>query len=217
MNLPMILGLVTASLLAGFLTKKIGYYIPWMFACAVLLPIGAGLVSTFTTTTSHSKWIGYQVIFGFGLGLGMQQPSVALQTVLSRKDVPTGVSLLFFCQSLGGAICSSISNNLFANKLAQGLAGIPGVNSAIVTYVGATDLRHYVPSQALPAVLEAYNAALRSAFYVAVGTSCFVILAVLPMQWLNIHKSANTSHGGKGNIKGVGKDKDLEADQEEKV
>jgi len=180
-----------------------------------MMPIGAGLISTFTTTTNHSKWIGYQVIFGFGLGIGMQQASVALQTVLSRKDVPTGVSCLFFCQSLGGAICSSISNNLFTNKLAQGLAGIPGLNPAIVMHIGATDLRHYVPSQALPAVLEAYNAALRSAFYVAVGTSCFVILGVLPMQWLNIHKSANTSHGGKGNVKGVEKDKDVEAAKEE--
>lgn len=34
------------------------------------MPIGAGLITTFTPTTNHARWIGYQVIYGFGLGLG---------------------------------------------------------------------------------------------------------------------------------------------------
>lgn len=193
MNLPLILGLVIASIMAGFLTKKIGYYIPWMYVCAVLMPVGAGLVCTFTTTTNHSKWIGYQFLFGFGLGIGMQQPSVAVQAVLARKDVPTGVSLMFFTQSLGGAICTSISNNIFTNKLAQGLTHIPDVDVGTVANVGATDLRKFVPDSSLPNVLKVYNSALVAAFYVAVALSSCVVLGTFPMQWVSIKQSQNSS------------------------
>jgi hypothetical protein len=36
----------------------------------VLAAIGAGLVTTFEEGTSTGKWIGYQILFGFGCGLG---------------------------------------------------------------------------------------------------------------------------------------------------
>lgn len=193
MNLPLILGLTVSSITAGFLTKSIGYYVPWMYLCSILMPIGAGLISTWTTTTNHSMWIGYQVMFGLGLGLGMQQPATAVQTVLPKKDVPTGVSLLFFCQTLGGAICTSVSNNIFTNKLAQGLATIPGVDVGTVANVGATDLRKFVPAETLPAVLKVYNGALVDAFYVGVAVSALLFLGAIPMQWKSVKKSPNST------------------------
>jgi MFS family permease len=71
--LPFVLGLVFASILAGVLTSKTGYYMPQLLACTVFMSIGAGLLSTFKVDTNSAHWIGYQIIFGFGLGLGMQQ------------------------------------------------------------------------------------------------------------------------------------------------
>ena len=93
-----------------------------MYISAVLI-IGIGLISTFKTNTGHAKWIGYQVIYGYGFGLGMQQANVGVQAALSRDDVPTGTSLLFFYQYLGGAIFASVANNIFDNQLAKGLQG----------------------------------------------------------------------------------------------
>lgn len=81
MNIPMVLALVIFSVLAGGLVTKLGYYTPFVYASAVLMSIGAGLLSTFTTETGSPKWIGYQVIYGAGVGLGLQQPLVAVQTV----------------------------------------------------------------------------------------------------------------------------------------
>lgn len=71
--LPMVIALVIGSIFAGQMVSKIGYYTPFMIASAVLMPIGAGLITTFHVDTPKSHWIGYQVLFGFGLGLGMQQ------------------------------------------------------------------------------------------------------------------------------------------------
>jgi MFS family permease len=77
MNLPLILSLVIMSMLVGVSITKIGYYTPFVIAGSILLSIGSGLVSTFTTTTPSSHWIGYQILFGFGMGMSMQQTLVA--------------------------------------------------------------------------------------------------------------------------------------------
>ena len=37
-------------------------------------------MSTFTVDTGRSQWLGYQAIYGFGVGFGMQQPLIAAQT-----------------------------------------------------------------------------------------------------------------------------------------
>ncbi|EXJ82700.1 hypothetical protein A1O3_06514 [Capronia epimyces CBS 606.96] len=190
MNLPAILGLTMASMLAGFGTRRFGYFTLWMYLSTILTPIGAGLISTFTTTTSHPKWIGYQVLWGFGLGLGMQQPSVAAQTVLARKDVAIGISVIFFANTLGGSIFVSVANNIFDNKLAQGLKTIPGINPDLVGHVGATDLRDVVPTQSLNAVLTVYNAAIRHAFYVGVAVSAATVIGSLAMEWKNLKTAA---------------------------
>jgi hypothetical protein len=48
MNLPMVLGLVIVSVSAGIITRRIGYFTPWMILSSIITPIGAGLISTFT-------------------------------------------------------------------------------------------------------------------------------------------------------------------------
>lgn len=75
-TIPLVLSLVVGSIIAGALTSKTGYYVPQMLVCSVILSIGAGLLTTLKLDTNSAHWIGYQVIFGFGLGFGMQQPSV---------------------------------------------------------------------------------------------------------------------------------------------
>ena len=56
MSLPFVLGLVIMGISAGILTKRIGYYTPWMLLSSILMPLGAGLITTFTPHTSHSVW-----------------------------------------------------------------------------------------------------------------------------------------------------------------
>jgi MFS family permease len=186
MSLPFVLGLVIMGILAGVLTRKIGYYTPWMIASSILTPIGAGLISTFTPQTNHAAWIGYQALFGMGIGLGLQQASVAAQTVLSRKDVPIGAALMQFSQTLGGTVFISVGNNLFDSRLAQNLAKIPGIDVGSVVATGATDLKNLVPANLLPQVLLGYNDALRATFYLATALSCCTIFGALAMEWKSV-------------------------------
>ncbi|KAJ7152947.1 major facilitator superfamily domain-containing protein [Mycena filopes] len=186
-NLPMILSLVVASLIAGGVITAIGYYTPFMILASILMGVGAGLISTFDIGTGHAHWIGFQVIYGLGVGFGMQQPVMAAQTVLSLKDIPTGTSLIMFAQTLGGALFVSVGQNVFTNKLASGLASsVPGVNPAIVLSAGATSLRNAVDPQYLPAVLQVYNHALITAFQVSIAMACLSLVGALAMEWRSV-------------------------------
>ncbi|MCJ1247227.1 hypothetical protein MMC30_004441 [Trapelia coarctata] len=149
------------------------------------MSVGAGLVTTFTRDTGHAQWIGYQVLFGFGLGLGYQQAGIAAQTVLSKEDIPTGVALMFFAQALGGAVFVSIGQVVFSSHLVSTL-GLLGIDSQLIISTGATNLRNVVPASSLDDVLSAYNAALANAFDVALAVSCLSVLAAALIEWKSV-------------------------------
>ncbi|KAJ7476922.1 DHA14-like major facilitator [Mycena galericulata] len=186
-NLPMILSLVVSSMLAGGIVTAIGYYTPFLIISSVLMAVGGGLLSTLTVHTGHAHWIGYQVIYGLGVGFGMQQPVMAAQTVLTMQDIPTGTSLVMFMQTLGGALFISVAQNVFTNKLVSGLvSSVPGVNPGIVLSTGATSLQSAVDPKFLPAVLTVYNQALITAFYVSIAMACLSLIGSLAMEWRSI-------------------------------
>lgn len=82
-----------------------------MVLADILSPIGAGLVSTFWLDTSKGKRIGYHIIYGFGIGVGLQQIGLAIQAVLARGDVPLGGAFSFFGMGLEGVILVSCSTS----------------------------------------------------------------------------------------------------------
>lgn len=184
MNLPMILGLVVMSIISGALVTIFGYYVPFMYLSSIIMAIGAGLLTTFQTDTDHPKWIGYQLLFGVGVGLGMQQPLMCVQTALPTADVPIGTAIMMFAQTLGGALFISVGQNVFQNQLLKNLAKVvPGLNPAIVLATGATEIKDKIPAQFLPGVLHAYNGALTQTWYVSVAMAALSLLGVFAVEW----------------------------------
>lgn len=119
----MLLGLVITSVLNGIFVSKVGYYTPSLIAASIIMSIGAGIFTTFKVHTAHPLWIGIQVLFGVGIGAGMQQANTAAQTVLHKADSPTGVALMMLGMTIGGAVASSIGQNVLNNRLIAGLTG----------------------------------------------------------------------------------------------
>ncbi|KAH8815363.1 DHA14-like major facilitator [Xylogone sp. PMI_703] len=187
MNLPLLLVMVLISILAGGLVSAFGYYTPLMIASSIIVSIGMGLTTTFKPDTGHAKWIGYQALTGIGLGLGMQQPMMAVQTVLDISKVPTGTSIIIFMQTLGGALFVSVGQNVFTNKLLEGLAKyVPTLDPSIVLSTGATSIQHSIEKQYLAGVTLAYNNALVKTFEVATAMAALSILGALTIEWNSV-------------------------------
>jgi hypothetical protein len=185
-TLPLMLSLVFGTIISGALVSRIGVYKPFMIISAILVPLGAGSLSLLKQTTSHSMWIGLQVLFGFGVGIGFQQPNVAAQTVLQRADVPTGIAVIFFSLGMGATVSVAMAQSIVDNQLISGLSGIKGFDPHKIVGVGATQLRSVLPAQFLPQVLLVYNEALKNVFYISVAFGSMAIFGALAMEWKNI-------------------------------
>ena len=123
------------------------------------------------------------------MGLVLQQPNIAVQTVLPKEQVAIGITLLAFIQFLGGTIFVAVCQNLLQNKLITGLTGkVTDFDPARIAKLGATSLRELVPTEQLPLVLDVYNDALRSVWYVALGLSCLIFLGSFGLEWKSVKK-----------------------------
>jgi hypothetical protein len=186
-TLPLVMALVVASIIAGAITSKTGYYVGQLIACSIIMSIGAGMITTLSVDSGKAQWVGYQFLYGFGLGLGMQQAGMGAQTSHSKKDVMTGVSLMFFFQGIGGSIFISAAETVFTHSLVKNLTKVAvDITPEMIIKTGATQLRNIVPPQFLDEVLVAYNASLRDVFKVGVACSAATIVAGLTMEWRSV-------------------------------
>ena len=185
-TIPLLFSLVIMGFLAAIFTQKIGYYVPAMLLCPVLCSIGAGLLSTLSPSSDHGYWIGYQVLYGLGIGCGFQTSNLAAQTVLPRADVPIGMGLMFFMQQLGGSVFLAVGQNIFSSKLVDSLSDVAGLDTEAIINTGATAVRSIVPSSELNTVVDAYSYALTRVFVLTTVVSACMILGSLAVEWKNI-------------------------------
>lgn len=113
---------------------------------------------------------------------------MAAQTCLAKEDVMTGVSIIFFFQGLGGSIWLTVGQTIFSHTLVADLKNVAGLDAALIINSGATELRHLVPAQVLPAVLRAYNTALTDNFKLAVACAVTTVIGGLTMEWKSVNK-----------------------------
>lgn len=176
-----------ARLIAGYMVSAWGYYTPFMYGGVILGSIGAGLLTTWTVDASTGKWIGYQILFGAGVGVGLQQSIIAVQTDLPLPDIPTGTVMIMFAQMFGGSLFMSVAQNLLTAHLVSGLAGIPGVDLSAVINSGATEIANLIQDPAvLQSVRVVYNDAVMKAFLVAVIMNSLGILGALGTEWRSV-------------------------------
>jgi hypothetical protein len=163
---------------------------PFMILASIITPIGEGLMTTWTVNTSFSKWVGYQALTGLGIGMGQQQPQVAIQAVLPKADIPAGASIVVLVQTLSGAIFIVVGQAVLQNKLVQNLRAASFASGSLdisqTSAAGATELRSLIPSQDLHTVLVAYNSALTRVFLIAVVMSALTIFGSMLVEWKSI-------------------------------
>jgi MFS family permease len=187
-SIPLILSNVVGLILVGGLVSTFGFYMPFVYACVVFICIGAGLTTTLAPDTTTDKWIGYQILYGFGVGCAYQLPQIAAQTVLPLNDVPTGLAITIFFQNFGPAILLSAGNNVLNKGVIRYVSklDLPGVDALAISRAGALAFRKLVPEEYLGATIGAYNEALRDTFRVALIMSCLTVIGAAFMEWKSV-------------------------------
>lgn len=204
-TIPIVLTLVIIGILAAALTETIHYYNPSLLLSPLFCATGAGLLSILRPGSSSAAWIGYQVLYGIGIGIGFQTANLPAQHVLPRKDVPLGLALMFFMQQLGGSVFLAASQNIFSSRLVSRLSSIdPDIDAQAIVNNGATRLRDLIPPTdgKLERAIEAYSHSLTRIFVVSAALSATMLLGAVAVRWEKIPTKEDTTQA------------DAEADQD---
>ncbi|WP_328648463.1 MFS transporter [Amycolatopsis sp. NBC_00348] len=179
--LPMVLALLVASIAAGNAVSKTGRYKIFPLVGAAGMTIGLYLLSRLDTDTGFWEASAYMAVLGFGIGLGMQVLTIAVQNTVDYADLGVATSGVTFLRSIGSSFGAAIFGTVYANQLAPNLAAAaaahplpPGVDPRVTQIPSAL---HALPDAVSAPVIQAYSDSLHVVFLAAapVGLVAFAL------------------------------------------
>lgn len=120
--LPMMVGVMPASIIAGRMISKIGKYRPFPIAGTAVAAVGMFLMSRINEHTSATERGIYMFVLGTGLGLVMPVLTLAVQNALPFKEIGTGTSANLFFRNMGGSFGTAVFGAILTNRLSYYIA-----------------------------------------------------------------------------------------------
>jgi MFS family permease len=115
--IPLMLGIVTASIISGKLISKHGHYKRFPIAGTALMTVGILLMTRLQIDTPFWQIAIYAIFVGAGLGLSMQTIVIALQNSVDYKDMGVATSSNTFFRSLGSVFGTAIFGSILTNRV----------------------------------------------------------------------------------------------------
>jgi len=165
-TLPLMAGLLTASILSGRAISRIGRYKAFPIAGTAVLLVGMYLLSLLAVGTASWVASAYMVVVGIGLGLVMQVLVLVVQNDARPQEIGVATSSATFFRSVGGAFGVAILGTIFASRLSHRLAHLPRSVTARLgsgVHLNPAQVRH-LPPQVHADFLNAFAHSLHGVF-----------------------------------------------------
>ncbi|SPB49652.1 unnamed protein product [Aspergillus niger] len=183
MLLPMVISILLASVISGYAITYIGYYVIFMIPAGLITLAGAIMTTYFEKDTPATFWIPALALLGFGIGLGISGPFLAVQAILPEKDTSVGLAIMSFSQEFGIALSLGIAQCLFLNKLKESIEAItPYLDPESVINAGATSLVGTGLEKYASLIAEEYSKGLRVTFVFGAGMAGVVFVMACCME-----------------------------------
>jgi EmrB/QacA subfamily drug resistance transporter len=123
--IPLMAGLLVASITSGRVISRIGRYKPFPIAGTATLVLGMYLLSRLTVDTP--PWVAsvYMAVVGIGIGLVMQVLVLVVQNNARPGEIGVVTSSATFFRSVGGSFGVAIFGAIFAARLTDQLERFP--------------------------------------------------------------------------------------------
>jgi EmrB/QacA subfamily drug resistance transporter len=181
--LPLMAGLLGASVLSGRAISRIGRYKAFPIAGTAITALGMFLLSRLNADTEPGLASVYMLVLGVGIGLVMQVIVLVVQNDAPRRDVGVATSTATFFRSMGGSLGVALFGAIFASRLGQGLTRLP--SDAAARFSGGVNISpgevHALPGGLRHEFLLAFVDALQPVFLVGAGVAAltFVLACML--------------------------------------
>ncbi|MFE1557740.1 DHA2 family efflux MFS transporter permease subunit [Streptomyces sp. NPDC058734] len=197
-TLPLVIGLLIASVFSGNATSKTGRYrIYPIVGCVVM---GAGLYLLSLMGPGTGAWLEsvYMFVLGAGIGLCMQVLTIAVQNTVDYADLGTATSGVTFFRTLGSSFGTAVFGTIYANSLEPELrAGVAeaaratGTDPAGLTAAAQSPQGvHGLDPAAAGPVIDAYADALHTVFLWTVPVAVVGFVVALFLKQVRLRDSA---------------------------
>ncbi|MFH8759783.1 MDR family MFS transporter [Streptomyces atroolivaceus] len=206
-TLPLVLGLLAASIFSGNVVSKTGHY--RFFPVIGSLVMAAGLYLLSRMGPGSGVWLEslYMLVLGIGIGLSMQVLTIAVQNTVDYADLGTATSGVTFFRTLGSSFGTAVFGTIYANalrpNLAQGVeqAALAGGDPASLARAAESPQAvHALPAGQTAPLAQAYADTLHTVFLwtVPVALLGFVVSLFLKQVKLRDSARAGSTDMGEG-------------------
>ena len=178
--MPLVFGILTASIISGRLISKTGKYRIYPIIGTLLMALGLWLFSHLTLDTSHVVLSLWMLCIGGGLGLFMQVSLLAAQNAVPPADLGTGTSAVTFFRGIGGSLGGALFGSILVSRLTHYVQeAIP--NAPSVGNTAATSGVANLPPEVQHTVLLAFVNSFHDMFLLAIpfALAAFVVALFL--------------------------------------
>jgi EmrB/QacA subfamily drug resistance transporter len=147
--LPLIAGMMIASMASGQYTSRTGRYKIFPVAGSILMVVGLAVMTQIGADTPLWQTDIYMAIFGAGLGMNMQSIVLAMQNAVEPQDMGVATSAVTFFRQVGGSLGTAIFLSILFSSAASNIGEQLG-KSGIHLPKGSFSLNDTSKLQSLP-------------------------------------------------------------------
>ncbi|MFI0368714.1 MDR family MFS transporter [Actinomadura sp. 1N219] len=185
--LPMMIGLLVASMGAGQYIARTGRYHRLPAASMALSALGVALLATMDTGTGLLTAGCYMAVLGFGAGLSQQVVMLIAQNAAPRRDLGAASSGVFATRMLGTAAGMAVFGAIVSSRFAEEVGrrvpdgSVPAFRDAV-----RPEVLDALPAPVRDGVAESFAAAFSDLFLIglpvlAVGLAAALLLPNVPL------------------------------------
>ncbi|WP_420717996.1 MDR family MFS transporter [Streptomyces sp. H34-S4] len=197
-TLPLVIGLLIASVFSGNVTSKTGHYRIFPIVGSAVMGLGLYLLSRMGPESSAWLESLYMFVLGVGIGLSMQVLTIAVQNTVDYADLGTATSGVTFFRTLGSAFGTAVFGTIYGNTLGPGLktavaeaARATGQDPAVLAKAAQSPQGvHGLDPDAAGPIVAAYADTLHTVFLWTVPVAVVGFVVALFLKQVRLRDSA---------------------------
>ena len=145
-TLPLVLGIMSMSVLSGQFISRTGRYKVWPIVGVLLMIGGALVLSTIDVDTPYWQVALIMLVIGWGLGANMQPITLAVQNAMPPRDMGVATASATFFRQMGGTLGTAVFLSVLFSTLGTNVAdnfreaaATPGFQAAVASPAVAAD------------------------------------------------------------------------------